>query len=465
MLALYRAGRQADALAAYQDARSALDELGLEPSGDLRSLEQRILRQDASLDAPVTRAAPPAGVPARTCLGPDRPGARARGRVGAPRPARHPPRHPHWAWWNGQDAPRAGAGTGARRRWTRRLRRSLVRERRGARAAHDRTRARRGRGARRGPRRDGAPPPSASRRPCSCWTTSSRSSTRQPDVGRLLDRVAASKALVTSRAPLRISAEREYRVPPLPVPELGARLAVRCRELGGSSALRRACPQEPPRLRRHGRERRRRGADLSGARRAAARPRAGRGPREVARSGRDRRATRRHARAPLTRGTRSSGAAALASRRDRLERAAARRAGSVGAGRAWRPSAAERPWTRSRRSWAPGSTFPPRSTTCWTRRSSRGRKAPAARRASRCSRRCASMRPSCSPRRAPSVRYVTAISTGSSTRSRATTCTGGARPTPRGSSGSPSTTTTAGPASRTHARSGTSAASSVSRTR
>ena len=114
MLALYRSGRQADALAAYRDARSVLDELGLEPSVDLRSLEQRILRQDESLDVPVTPAAEPAGVLARTWFRPDRPGARARGRVGAARPSRHPPRHPHRAWRNGQDAPRAGAGTGSR---------------------------------------------------------------------------------------------------------------------------------------------------------------------------------------------------------------------------------------------------------------------------------------------------------------------------------------------------------------
>jgi DNA-binding SARP family transcriptional activator len=47
MLALYRAGRQADALAAYQDARRMLlDELGLEPTEELRGLEQAILRQD-----------------------------------------------------------------------------------------------------------------------------------------------------------------------------------------------------------------------------------------------------------------------------------------------------------------------------------------------------------------------------------------------------------------------------------
>jgi DNA-binding SARP family transcriptional activator len=39
MLALYRAGRQADALAAYRDARAVLaDELGLEPSDELQEL-------------------------------------------------------------------------------------------------------------------------------------------------------------------------------------------------------------------------------------------------------------------------------------------------------------------------------------------------------------------------------------------------------------------------------------------
>jgi predicted ATPase/DNA-binding SARP family transcriptional activator len=53
MLALYRSGRQADALAAYQRLRQTLDdELGLEPSAELRTLEQAILRQDAKLSAP-----------------------------------------------------------------------------------------------------------------------------------------------------------------------------------------------------------------------------------------------------------------------------------------------------------------------------------------------------------------------------------------------------------------------------
>src|SRR6516225_6171009 len=50
MLALYRVGRQADALAAYQAARRTLvEELGLEPGQELRRLEAEILRHDPVL--------------------------------------------------------------------------------------------------------------------------------------------------------------------------------------------------------------------------------------------------------------------------------------------------------------------------------------------------------------------------------------------------------------------------------
>ncbi|HET6695539.1 MAG TPA: AfsR/SARP family transcriptional regulator, partial [Gaiellaceae bacterium] len=50
MLALYRSGRQADALSAYRAARSALvDDLGIEPGPELKELEAAILRQDPSL--------------------------------------------------------------------------------------------------------------------------------------------------------------------------------------------------------------------------------------------------------------------------------------------------------------------------------------------------------------------------------------------------------------------------------
>ncbi|MBM7789854.1 BTAD domain-containing putative transcriptional regulator [Tenggerimyces flavus] len=57
MLALYRSGRQADALNAYRRARTVLvEQLGLEPSPQLRALERSILEQDPSLGAPVPGA-------------------------------------------------------------------------------------------------------------------------------------------------------------------------------------------------------------------------------------------------------------------------------------------------------------------------------------------------------------------------------------------------------------------------
>src|SRR5581483_884480 len=58
MLALYRSGRQAQALEAYQEARAVLvDELGIEPGRELRDLHQAILNQDPALD--VEPSAPP----------------------------------------------------------------------------------------------------------------------------------------------------------------------------------------------------------------------------------------------------------------------------------------------------------------------------------------------------------------------------------------------------------------------
>ena len=94
MIALYRAGRQAEALGAYRAARRMMvRELGLEPGPALRDLERAILRQDPALDlprntmhsdsdpvrpvpVPVTRVpAPPA--PARPSPGAARRGPRA----------------------------------------------------------------------------------------------------------------------------------------------------------------------------------------------------------------------------------------------------------------------------------------------------------------------------------------------------------------------------------------------------
>jgi DNA-binding SARP family transcriptional activator len=59
MLALYRSGRQADALAAYRDAREVLDELGLEPGDELRGLERRILTRIRSFASVQTEIGPP----------------------------------------------------------------------------------------------------------------------------------------------------------------------------------------------------------------------------------------------------------------------------------------------------------------------------------------------------------------------------------------------------------------------
>ncbi len=61
MLALYRAGRQAEALGAYREARTVLvDQIGVEPGAELRRLQEAILDQDPALDAPVP---PPEPVP------------------------------------------------------------------------------------------------------------------------------------------------------------------------------------------------------------------------------------------------------------------------------------------------------------------------------------------------------------------------------------------------------------------
>ncbi len=68
MVALYRSGRQADALATYQAGRQVLaEELGVDPGPAIQALELAILNQDPELDAPApvsvssTRSRPPSG--------------------------------------------------------------------------------------------------------------------------------------------------------------------------------------------------------------------------------------------------------------------------------------------------------------------------------------------------------------------------------------------------------------------
>jgi DNA-binding SARP family transcriptional activator len=66
MLALYRCGRQADALDAYRQARSVLvDTIGVEPGPELRRLQEAILVQDPALEAPRSATVPTAAPESR----------------------------------------------------------------------------------------------------------------------------------------------------------------------------------------------------------------------------------------------------------------------------------------------------------------------------------------------------------------------------------------------------------------
>ncbi|MFJ8955879.1 BTAD domain-containing putative transcriptional regulator [Streptomyces sp. NPDC102381] len=66
MLALYRSGRQAEALAVYTDTRRLLaDELGVDPRAGLSELQQRILQADPSLSEPSAQPPEPSGTPQR----------------------------------------------------------------------------------------------------------------------------------------------------------------------------------------------------------------------------------------------------------------------------------------------------------------------------------------------------------------------------------------------------------------
>jgi DNA-binding SARP family transcriptional activator len=67
MLALYRCGRQAEALAVFRRLRTRLaDELGVDPGAEVRELHERMLRADPALAGPLRSAPQPAAVPGST---------------------------------------------------------------------------------------------------------------------------------------------------------------------------------------------------------------------------------------------------------------------------------------------------------------------------------------------------------------------------------------------------------------
>ena len=220
MVALYRTGRQADALETMREGRELMvDQLGIEPGPDLRTLERMILAQDPDLlvERPGTRAPARLPAPANETIGRDgevdgdRRAARPSGRrllslvgpggVGKTRLAmeaarsvaeRFPGGAVHVNLDGVEDAallvPEAATALGVVATTPAELGEQLARTTRGA------------------PR-------------SSSSTGSTASSPDAEQVGELLTGAANLTVLATSRAPLRLTAEHLYRVHPLTAPD------------------------------------------------------------------------------------------------------------------------------------------------------------------------------------------------------------------------------------------------------
>ena len=108
VLALYRSGRQVDALAAYAETKQRLgDELGIDPSPELQALETAVLRQDPALLPTVDSPGP------ATAVGPDPPAPRTAPRRNPPTPSS--PRSGGPPWSAGRPGSRRRRGRGRRR--------------------------------------------------------------------------------------------------------------------------------------------------------------------------------------------------------------------------------------------------------------------------------------------------------------------------------------------------------------
>ena len=157
MLALYRCGRQAEALEAFRDARRVLvEQIGVEPGPELRRLHDAILRQDAGLEIEAATLELPRALDAAAST--PLVGRAARwercARTGDGRCTKTAPSRPGGRRGHGQDAARGGAGGHrARGRCERAVRVGHRRVGAGARRRRAGECARRARAARRGRRR------------------------------------------------------------------------------------------------------------------------------------------------------------------------------------------------------------------------------------------------------------------------------------------------------------------------
>ncbi len=203
---------------------------------------------------------------------------------------------------------------------------------------------------------------------CSCSTTSSRCSTLQSISAGSCRSSASSTMIATSRAPLRITREREYAVHPLAVRE-SARIPLRAsgtsRPSASTSSAWKSVPIRTSRSPRRTPARSPASAARSTGSRCALELAAAR-VRTLGAEGR--RPPRRAARLARTRRPRSPGAPTLAARDDRLERPLLDDERSRGVRRA---RGVQRRWDARRRRGGRGEAVdvPPRSTICWMPRS------------------------------------------------------------------------------------------------